>query len=150
MNLARSYRPRYQSLTITPKSDTKIPSFMNKYSFTDTVNFRVNQIENAVSLKQARFFYYNKFKNLLIWNDNLSEAEIKLFKEADASLKEKIFGDNVKDTKPSKKEPKVASNQSKKYSPEVSRNGRSNNQAKLDAMIATLKSSAGVSFTLLR
>jgi len=118
----------------------------NKYSFTDTVDFRVNQINNAVSLKQARFFYYNKFKNLLVWNDDLSEAEIKLFKEADASLKEKLFGDNVKDTKPSKKasykQPKVASNQSKKYSPEVSRNGRSNNQAKLDAMIATLKSSA--------
>lgn len=118
----------------------------NKYSFTDTVDFRVNQINNAVSLKQARFFYYNKFKNLLVWNDDLSEAEIKLFKEADASLKEKLFGDNVKDTKPSKKasnkQPKVASAETSKYSPEVSRNGRSNNQAKLDAMIATLKSSA--------
>ena len=119
---------------------------MNKYSFTDTVNFRVNQIENAVSLKQARFYYYNKFKNLLIWNDDLSEAEIKLFKEADASLKEKIFGDNVKEDKPSKKasykQPKVAGASTTKYSPMVSKNGRSNNQAKLDAMIATLKSSA--------
>lgn len=119
---------------------------MSKYTFSETIDFRVKQIENAVSVKQARFFYYNKFKNLLIWNDNLSEAEIKLFKEADASLKEKLFGDNVKEDKPSKKaytkQPKVAGSEAKKYSPKVSRNGRSNNQAKLDAMIATLKSSA--------
>ena len=115
---------------------------MNKYTFTETVNFRVNQISNAVSKKQAWFFYHNKFKNLLIWNDNLSDAEIKLFKEADASLKAMLADDTKVSEKPSKKQPSVANVQTKKYSPEVSRNGRSNNQAKLDAMIATLKSSA--------
>ena len=117
---------------------------MKDYTFSETLEFRVNQINNAVSKKQAQFFYYKKFKNLLIWNPDLSEAEIQAFNKANLDLQSKLFGDSPKKSYPktSTKQPRVASAETSKYSPEVSKNGRSNNQAKLDAMIATLKSSA--------
>lgn len=120
---------------------------MKEYSFQDTLVFRVNQIENAVSTKQAQFFYYKKFKNLLYWNPDVSEADIKSFKEAEAKIKERIFGEDTKKPsteKPSKKAVYKKPEVSKKAvaEPTKGRNGRSNNQAKLDAMLTNLENSA--------
>jgi hypothetical protein len=115
---------------------------MKEYSFQDTLVFRVKQIENAVSTKQAQFFYYKKFKNLLYWNPDVSEADIKSFKEAEEAIKLRIFGEDTK--KPSKKVEYKKPTVSKKAvsEPTKGRNGRSNNQAKLDAMLTNLENSA--------
>ena len=115
---------------------------MKEYSFQDTLVFRVKQIENAVSTKQAQFFYYKKFKNLLYWNPDVSEADIKSFKEAEAAIKLRIFGEDTK--KPSKKVEYKKPEVSKKAvaEPTKGRNGRTNNQAKLDAMLTNLENSA--------
>lgn len=115
---------------------------MKEYSFQDTLVFRVKQIENAVSTKQAQFFYYKKFKNLLYWNPDVSEADVKSFKEAEDAIKLRIFGEDTK--KPSKKVEYKKPTVSKKAvsEPTKGRNGRSNNQAKLDAMLTNLENSA--------
>lgn len=115
---------------------------MKEYSFQDTLVFRVKQIENAVSTKQAQFFYYKKFKNLLYWNPDVSEADVKSFKEAEAAIKLRIFGEDTKE--PSKKVEYKKPEVSKKAvsEPTKGRNGRSNNQAKLDAMLTNLENSA--------
>jgi len=115
---------------------------MKEYSFQDTLVFRVKQIENAVSTKQAQFFYYKKFKNLLYWNPDVSEADVKSFKEAEEAIKLRIFGEDTK--KPSKKVEYKKPTVSKKAvsEPTKGRNGRSNNQAKLDAMLTNLENSA--------
>jgi len=115
---------------------------MKEYSFQDTLVFRVKQIENAVSTKQAQFFYYKKFKNLLYWNPDVSEADIKSFKEAEEAIKLRIFGEDTK--KPSKKVEYKKPTVSKKAvsEPTKGRNGRSNNQAKLEAMLTNLENSA--------
>ena len=115
---------------------------MKEYSFQDTLVFRVKQIENAVSTKQAQFYYYKKFKNLLYWNPDVSEADVKSFKEAEAAIKLRIFGEDTK--KPSKKVEYKKPEVSKKAvsEPTKGRNGRTNNQAKLDAMLTNLESSA--------
>lgn len=115
---------------------------MKEYSFQDTLVFRVKQIENAVSTKQAQFFYYKKFKNLLYWNPDVSEADVKSFKEAETAIKLRIFGEDTK--KPSKKVEYKKPSVSKKAvsEPTKGRNGRTNNQAKLDAMLTNLENSA--------
>jgi hypothetical protein len=78
----------------------------------------------------------------LYWNPDVSEADVKSFKEAEEAIKLRIFGEDTK--KPSKKVEYKKPEVSKKAvsEPTKGRNGRSNNQAKLDAMLTNLENSA--------
>lgn len=117
---------------------------MKKYTYSETANYYVAKAKDAKTAKQAWFYYY-KLRNVVRFYDLTDEQFAKhkdfVVKFGEA-IKNKFSGEVAETTKPQKTTssapaPKLA----EPTQPAVSKNGRTNNALRVQAVITNLEAS---------
>lgn len=117
---------------------------MKKYTYSETANYYVAKAKEAKTAKQAWFYYY-KLRNVVRFYD-LTDEQFAKHKEFVGKFGEAIknkFSDQVTETaKPQNTTaPAPAPKLAKPTEPAVSKNGRTNNALRVQAVIANLEAS---------
>ena len=121
---------------------------MKKYTYSETANYYVAKAKEAKTSKQAWFYYY-KLRNVVRFYD-LTDEQFAKHKEFvgkfGEAIKNKFSGEVAETTKPQKTTssapasvptPKLA----EPTQPAVSKNGRTNNALRVQAVISNLEAS---------
>jgi hypothetical protein len=118
---------------------------MKTYAYNDKVVYFTNKAKNAISTKQA-WYFYGKVKNLVKWyeltEDQMAQHLAYLPKLEKAI--ERKFGSTKTEAKASAPATKVAEPTTKLpevVKPAVSKNGRTNNALRVKAVITNLEAS---------